>query len=128
MTRFTTTAALAAFIALGSVAANAADVPGNAIQSPGASFTVDATPRAQSIVRAGDVYTAEELVLSGMSESDILELPSRPQVAVRAGDVYSTQELIAAGLNGSDVLTVSNFAGNGQSQTRESRNSWRIDR
>ena len=102
MNRFVTTTAIAALVALTSVAANAADI------------------------RAGDVYSARELRTANLNASDIVEFAPRDQVQVRAGDVYSAHDLVTAGLNANDVLSVSNFTSN--VQPRDLSNSWRADR
>ncbi|MCW1931319.1 hypothetical protein [Pararhodobacter zhoushanensis] len=109
MTHFATTAAVAAFVALSAVAANAADLRNDS-------------------VRAGDVYSARELATAGLTESDVIEFTAREQVQVRAGNVYTSRELKASGLDANDTVTVSNFAGNGQVETRNNQNAWRADR
>lgn len=118
MTRFAITSAIAVFVALGSVAANATDIRSDGIVNPGASVRADANPRGKHAVRAGDVYSAQELMVTGLNESDFLEFSPRDTFQVRADDVYTAQDLMAVGLNANDVLTVSNFSANGQIQRR----------
>ena len=114
MTHFVTTAAVAAFVALSTVAAGAADL------------RTDVASRGFDSVRAGDVYSARELATARLNESDIVEFTARPQIQVRAGDVYSAHDLASAGLDANAVLTVSDFSGNGQ--TNVTVNDWRADR
>jgi len=128
MTRFATTAAIAAFLALGSVAASAADLHSAGNLTSAASGTVDVTSLGNGAVRAGNVYSARELMVAGLNDSDIIYLGNRAQVQVRAGDVYSAQELITAGLDADDVLTVSDFSRGGRSQTRVDPGISRTDR
>ncbi|MCA2011667.1 hypothetical protein LCM17_09245 [Cereibacter sphaeroides] len=118
MNRFATTAVVAAFAALSAVAANAADLRGDATLNAGETTTV----------RAGNVYSARELATAGLQESDLISFEGREQVQVRAGDVYSSQELKDSGFDANDVLTVSNFAGAGQVQDRQPGHAWRDDR
>ncbi|PTX02788.1 hypothetical protein [Pararhodobacter aggregans] len=106
MNRVITTAAVAAFAALGAVAAHAADVNGAGIVTPS---TVAATSSAHTL-RAGNVYSARDLAVAGLNASDVLEVQAPAQLEVRAGDVYSSRDLNVAGLNANDLVVVSNFA------------------
>lgn len=102
MNRFVIPAAVAAFATLGAVAANAADLRGDALQNSGA-----------TALRAGNVYTAQELTTVGLQASDLIEVAARDRVQVRAGEVYTAGELKVIGLNANDLLNASDFSGNG---------------
>ncbi|WP_323020332.1 hypothetical protein [Pararhodobacter sp.] len=106
MNRVITTAAVAAFAALGAVAANAADVNGAGIVTPS---TVAATSSAHAL-RAGNVYSARDLADAGLSATDLVQFQAPAQVEVRTGDVYSSRDLNVAGLSANDLVVVSNYA------------------
>lgn len=125
MTRFATTAAVAAFVALGTVAANAADVQNAGLLNPNGSVAVEA---GKDAVRAGNVYSARELAVAGLNETDVVEFEARAQTQVRAGDVYSSRELTVSGLNADDLITVSNFADSTSNPSNNARRGWRADR
>ncbi len=125
MTRFATTAAIAAFVALGTVAANAADVQNAGLLIPNGSIAAETGKVA---VRAGDAYSARELAVAGLNETDVVEFEPRAQTQVRAGDVHSSLELIVSGLNADDLVSVSNFAdstSNPSNNTRGGSNAYR---
>ena len=127
MNRFATTAAIAAFATLGAFAANAADLRGDATLNSAASTPVEAIP-GKDAVRAADVYSARELIVSGLQESDIVNFESRAETQVRAGDLYSARELAVSVLNADDLVTVSDFSNGALNQTRQTPQDGRTDR